>query len=280
MEQNTNFHCIVCNAEFLSRAERNDHLETHFVHRNCENCSRQVIVIGDLEFELHQPTHCKPNESIDDEKSELIDIYETNDNHSSDDESLQQLLDTKSFVKQQNPQHHSPRLTEPESDKCDEVVAASETEVKLPKPNVEQKAARPNTRTTAKRKSISNVKNGKQSNKSVEQPNAKRAANTESDDDVIKEMDVAMRKRRRKYKKLPKTVPCTKCDAMFGTERTLKIHMNQVHGIKERYICPICSREFKISGNLKQHIETHSDYKRYVCDWCGKGFYLPCPFIS
>lgn len=251
----------------MSRTERNDHLETHFVHRNCENCSRQVIVIGDLEFELHQPTHCKPNESIDDEKAELVDIYETNDNHSSDDESLQQL---------QNPENHSPRPIEPESDKYDEAMAASETEVKLPKPNIKRKAARPTTRRTAKRKSIINVKNGNQSSKkSAEHPNDKRAANTDSDDDVIKEMDVAMRKRRRKYKKLPKTVPCTKCDSMFGTERTLKIHMNQVHGIKERYICPICSREFKISGNLKQHIETHSDYKRYVCDWCGKGFHLP-----
>lgn len=277
MEENINFHCIVCNAEFLSRTERNEHLETHFVHRNCENCSRQVIVIGDLEFELHQPTHCKPNELIDDEKNELIDIYETNDDHSSDDESLQQLLDTKSFDEQQNLENCSQRLIEPESKRNDE-VATSESDivadVKILKPVTEQKVRRQSVRRNAKRKSTS-MKNGSQSDTKGEQADDGRAANTDSDDDVIKEMDVAMKKRRRKYRKLPKTVPCTMCNAMFGTERTLKIHMNQVHGIKERYICPICSREFKIGGNLKQHIETHSDYKRYVCDWCGKGFHLP-----
>lgn len=272
MEENTNFHCIVCNAEFLSRTERNEHLETHFVHRNCGNCRRQVIVIGDLEFELHQPTYCKPNELIDDERTELIDIYETNDdNHLSDDESLHKFMDAKSFDEQQN----SPvRLVEAESDGNNE-AAAIESDTgsvsKILKLDRDQKY-KPNILKRALNRTCKNVS---QSNKKLEPAHDSRPANSDSDDDVLKQMDVATIKRRRKYRKLPKTVPCTNCDSMFGTERTLKIHMNQVHGIKERYICPICSREFKIGGNLKQHIETHSDYKRYVCNYCGKGFHLP-----
>lgn len=102
-----------------------------------------------------------------------------------------------------------------------------------------------------------------------------RGSDSDSEFDAFKQIDADRRKRRRRYAKLPKTIPCTMCDTMFGSERTLKIHMNQVHGIKERHICPICSREFKIGGNLKQHIETHSDHKRFICNYCGKGFHLP-----
>lgn len=100
------------------------------------------------------------------------------------------------------------------------------------------------------------------------------ASGSEHDDVLVGQMDVGLRKRRR-YPRLPKTVPCTRCDAKFGTVRTLKIHMGQVHGIKDKLICPICSREFKVAGNLKQHIDTHSDYKRFICNYCGKGFHLP-----
>ncbi|XP_031638669.1 zinc finger protein 652-like [Contarinia nasturtii] len=91
---------------------------------------------------------------------------------------------------------------------------------------------------------------------------------SESEDEFLKEM-------KKSRKKLPKNVPCTMCPLKFGTERTLKIHMNKKHGIKERYICSICDREFKISGNLKQHMETHTDYHRFICTYCGKGFHLP-----
>lgn len=263
VEENPNFHCIVCNAEFLSRAERNEHLETHFVHSNCESCNRQVIIIGDLEFELHRPTHCKPNELIDDdETTELLGIYETND-------------DNHLFDEQEN---CTERLIQPESDGND-VVEADETDngpvMKISNSDPDSSPKLTTVKRTRNR-TYTDVKNESKPTKRLKRADASRPAhNSNSEDDVFKQMDVALLKRRRKYRKLPKTVPCMTCDAMFGTERTLKIHMHQVHGIKERYICPICSREFKIGGNLKQHIETHSDYKRYVCNYCGKGFHLP-----
>lgn len=265
VEENANFHCIVCKAEFLTRCERNEHLETHFIHRNCENCCRQVIVIGDLEFELHSPIHCKQSEAIhireDAFQTDDLMYEETSqldspkyDAESSDNDSLQKEKRIKSENYEDDPI---------EGENC--------PTIKKTKPV--QKVKRKSTKVVTKSQRII-IENKRQSNVKGEEFVDSRK-DMDSDDDVIKEMDVALKKRRKQYAKLPKTVPCTMCDAMFGTERTLKIHMHQVHGIKERYICPICSREFKIGGNLKQHIETHSDYKRFICNYCGKGFHLP-----
>lgn len=43
----------------MTRAERNEHLERHLVHRKCSHCDKSVIAIGDLDFELHRPDHCR-----------------------------------------------------------------------------------------------------------------------------------------------------------------------------------------------------------------------------
>lgn len=53
------FQCIICSESFLTRTERNEHLERHFVHRKCSHCDKMVISIGDLDFELHRPVHCR-----------------------------------------------------------------------------------------------------------------------------------------------------------------------------------------------------------------------------
>lgn len=269
VEENSNFHCIVCNAEFLSRTERNEHLETHFVHRNCMHCTRPVIVIGDLEFELHQPTYCKQIEPIistDDIKEDEEIIYDEIPPNQTDidDEKCSEIdLDCKP-KRIRSKINYNEQTTEIENLSI----------VKRERPP--RKGKRKNTKRSAKPEHI-DVENGYESNLNENSIDSylEQKADTESEDDVIKEMDVAIKKRRKQYAKLPKTVPCTMCDDMFGTERTLKIHMHQVHGVKEKYICPICSREFKIGGNLKQHIETHSDYKRFICNYCGKGFHLP-----
>lgn len=271
MEENANFHCIVCKAEFLSRSERNEHLETHFIHRNCEVCTKPVIVIGDLEFELHQPSHCKQIETIYEDVFEGGDFIDDENHVDHSCEIEEQKEDLEEIDTE------SPRRTKRTKSKVDYTDEASESEhLRIVK---NERPVRKTKRKTIKR----NMKmeqidedNRFESNLDEEYVDIEyRKVDTDSDDEVVKEIDVALKKPRKQYTKLPKTVPCTKCDAMFGTERTLKIHMHQVHGIKERHICPICSREFKIGGNLKQHIETHSDYKRFICNYCGKGFHLP-----
>lgn len=86
------------------------------------------------------------------------------------------------------------------------------------------------------------------------------------DVDALKLKEPEKKTKRRIYAKLPKTIPCANCDMLFGSERTVKIHMHRVHGIKQQFICPVltCRREFKVSGNLKQHMAIHSDHKVLV----------------
>lgn len=248
----------------MSRIERNEHLETHFIHRNCKHCSRQVIVIGDLEFELHHPIHCKETVSVREDVSETDNLLY---------EESSQLDSPKCEEDISEHDLSQPKNANKSEESCDDGTADSENSAIITNVETKPKLQRKSQRRIASQRNNSN--NRQQSHLKTDEfiKNSKSATDTE--DDVVKEMDVAIKKRRKQYAKLPKTVPCTMCDAMFGTERTLKIHLNQVHGIKERYICPICSREFKIGGNLKQHIETHSDYKRFICNYCGKGFHLP-----
>lgn len=264
----------------MSRTERNDHLETHFVHRNCTHCSRQVIVIGDLEFELHQPTHCLQNGAVQDEQFETSDAEEEQNDKNTihynlkyesigeeeEDEDVEEAEEEE--VNDENDENGSPRRIKRLTNES--VTTYNEMSNDNENSRTAKRTQRTKRKTINKRQIIN-----RKSNLNRKLVRMMRKGQTDSEDDVIKEMDVAMKKPRKQYAKLPKTVPCTMCDAMFGTERTLKIHMHQVHGIKERHICPICSREFKIGGNLKQHIETHSDYKRFICNYCGKGFHLP-----
>lgn len=252
VEQNTNYHCIVCKAEFLTRESRNEHLETHFIHRNCEHCHKAVIIIGDLEFELHRPSHCYKQESCDGSFSSLaaLNVEIIHD----DDAKI-------SYVEEEDSPKSKPLL---------EIELSEESDV----PIKTYKRQSPRKRAKKANKFRHDAESEDDAAHSMDNEITVRTE-TDSDFDAFKQVDVEKKKRRRRYAKLPKTIPCKMCDALFGSERTLKIHMNQVHGIKERYICPICSREFKISGNLKQHIETHSDHKRFICNYCGKGFHLP-----
>lgn len=277
VEENSNYHCIVCNAEFLERQERNEHLETHFVHRSCKSCSRPVIIIGDLEFELHHPTYCKQIEpapqamvhedvfegdySVDDDSNQIV-IYKCKD--AEEETEVKEEDDDEDELNVEFPPKTKRKQTKANSDddETNKVLSILKPRKDRPTQKAKQKTTKRNT-TKCRESPIEPAKFDLDD------------INAESEDDVIKEMDVAMKKRRKQYAKLPKTLPCTMCDSLFGSQRTLKIHMHQLHGVKERYICHICQREFKISGNLKQHIETHSDYKRFICNYCGKGFHLP-----
>lgn len=232
-----------------------------------------MIVIGDLEFELHYPTYCK---QVDIKHEEIF---------GPGDESIDEdILPTNRLEVQEDCLETEESNMTSESKYNDNYVeeikqVEHKPIVKIKKEKPVRKSKRKITKKTIKPEHI-DVENKCEPNSDdefVDSTYLARKADSDSEDDVVKEMDVVLKKRRKQYTKLPKTVPCTftKCEAMFGTERTLKIHMHQIHGIKERYICPICSREFKIGGNLKQHIETHSDYKRFICNYCGKGFHLP-----
>lgn len=281
VEGNTNFNCIVCKAEFFTRTERNEHLETHFVHKNCEHCNKAVIIIGDLEFELHRPTYCKeteendPRETVFDATEEHLLYDENNDYERIDSDYLENDI-----VEIEKPKRSRPAVNYNENIVDDNMQDEPMPGKILNSASKSQRKSKRSAKTRSTRAKCSEIDIKEEQNEFEVEFDADDAvmdqqSESNDEDDVVKQLDVALKKRRKQYAKLPKTIPCTMCDTMFGTERTLKIHMSQVHGIKEKYICPICSREFKLGGNLKQHIETHSDYKRFICNYCGKGFHLP-----
>lgn len=267
MQENANHFCIICKAEFHNRNDRNEHLETHFIHKNCEHCLRPVIIIGDLEFELHRPVHCILTESDLNERCIQTELNETNDEKNVSD-LLEEVHRPEPQLVIKSTRRSKPIVNYAELDTMGSYPNINEEK---PLPRRKKRTTRHRTMLPLKTEHIDVNAEAVEINDVVS--NAK-SGGSESEDAVVKEIDVA-RKKRRKYVRLPKTVPCTECDAMFGSERTLKIHLNQIHGIKEKLVCPICAREFKVSGNLKQHIETHSEHKRFICNYCGKGFHLP-----
>lgn len=42
------------------------------------------------------------------------------------------------------------------------------------------------------------------------------------------------------------------------------------HG--EEFVCGLCMKTFKLQRLLNRHLKNHSQLKRYLCTFCGKGF--------
>lgn len=64
---------------------------------------------------------------------------------------------------------------------------------------------------------------------------------------------------------------CDKCDCDFFTLSNLQIHL-------ENHIVPIvtcgkCGKSCKGDVELKRHLATHTQWKKYVCDVCSAVFY-------
>ena len=39
-----------------------------------------------------------------------------------------------------------------------------------------------------------------------------------------------------------------------------------------QFVCKMCQKVFPLQRLLNRHIKCHSDVKRYLCTFCGKGF--------
>lgn len=286
-------------------------------------------MIGDLEFELHRPSHCKGVLSNrDDAKSEIelntsfkhlsfstapteseADIKESDyeiDRNQYEDEEIDTFADEnepfseiKSETNAPNRSSSSSRKSRRSHTKIDYNEDPDQEETKtvlsikdeLPKkrrgrkPRKDGKKAEQNSADTAdteedRKPSVANI-SIEEDDKSndfnfdapfVEPSSIPSESDNEEEDAVIKAIDSVRKKRKVAH---PKTIPCPQCDIKVGTERTLKIHLKSAHGFSEKLECPICGREFKSAGNLKQHINTHSNSKRYICNYCGKGFHMP-----
>ena len=70
-----------------------------------------------------------------------------------------------------------------------------------------------------------------------------------------------------------KTKKCDDCGKMFVTERTLKVHIIQVHIKSKDKICPSCGEAFFLVETFKIHLLRHSDDRQFPCEVCGKSFF-------
>lgn len=55
------------------------------------------------------------------------------------------------------------------------------------------------------------------------------------------------------------------------TEEKTKVALTTEDG-SSHFCCRICNKTFALQRLLNRHMKCHSDVKRYLCTFCGKGF--------
>lgn len=240
-DQPFGYDCVICSQRYSTRSERNEHLETHFIHKNCSDCDRLVILIGDLEFELHRPTHCNPitkDERIDVKETEpsyiVIDKLDDIPNIEDDNEVIIEDTEFKGYSELPDLTVPDENLLKPEND---EPVRGTVQ----PKPTVKRRARKKAVTKSGSSSGSKKLTSPKQSQKS----------------------------------RPVKILTCTQdgCEEKFRQQLLLRKHLKIAHGIVEKHICSICNFTFADKSNLKHHLVTHTDNKRFICSFCGARFH-------
>lgn len=66
---------------------------------------------------------------------------------------------------------------------------------------------------------------------------------------------------------------CQECGKRHTSIQVLQTHVERAHSDVRRYDCPVCiNKSYKTAVSLRQHMATHSHGKKYVCEFCNKGF--------
>lgn len=241
------YDCVVCQARYLTRRERNEHLETHFIHKKCDDCNRLVILIGDLEFELHRPKHCTKVSSDNDceDLQSFVAIEKLKedavDGTAEDNENDIDVL-SKPVMKEDTDSDDCPLSIVADTSRssvCAQEVLPKEEEDTTESKQTEKKRIR------------------KKPTKKTEDPSGDK-------------------KTTRTQKSRPaKMITCTQegCNEEFRQQQFLRKHMKTAHGIVEKHLCSICKFAFADKSNLKHHMVTHTDDKRFICSFCGARFH-------
>lgn len=244
------YDCVICSQRYATRSERNEHIETHFVHKNCTDCNRLVILIGDIEFELHRPTHCI---SVDEnQKIETNNYLDANISLREDTviSTIADVVDNPLKIGCQKEEHLEIEPQIPIEDASSLPVQENEV-VKSTRRNTLRKRTR-------QKSTIPNeeIKTKPKSNR------AKTKAKTQPKSPTTKS-------------RTTKLLTCTQdgCEETFRQQLHLRKHLKKVHGIFEKHQCQICKFEFADKSNLKHHMVTHTDSKRFICSFCGARFH-------
>ncbi|XP_063632131.1 zinc finger protein 260-like [Cydia splendana] len=70
----------------------------------------------------------------------------------------------------------------------------------------------------------------------------------------------------------PLSFPCSLCDRVFGTRRTLTIHRRKDHLKDYRYECQFCGQKFFTRFALNNHMPTHTRERNFKCKVCEKTY--------
>ena len=65
---------------------------------------------------------------------------------------------------------------------------------------------------------------------------------------------------------------CDFCGQSFSHKDSLQKHVIKHHTNRRDYVCNICDGKFSTRNAFRQHMEIHSEVKKYLCPFCGKGF--------
>nr|XP_049704102.1 zinc finger protein 454 [Helicoverpa armigera] len=70
----------------------------------------------------------------------------------------------------------------------------------------------------------------------------------------------------------PLSFPCTMCERIFDTRRTLTIHRRKDHLKDFRYECQCCGQKFFTRFALNNHMPTHTGERNFKCKVCEKSY--------
>lgn len=255
-----NFQCNICLMDFSSQWDRDEHLEQHFERISCEQCKKELILIGNKVYELHGTWNCDQG-------------YESSGDQSPNSHGAIDLGGVRENV-----------------DKIEILSEYFETDDRIPVEinNIEDGDAdlRNFKRTSCKAGKSASVISSKEDliDKIVIKGNQTGACEMSVDDDLnllnksTKDRHTKNHQSDTKHLNNPTHPPaikfdCDHCDKTLKSARSLSFHLRKAHHLEKSKTCEICNMQFKTVSNLTKHRQNiHTDNMRFICSYCGRGF--------